>query len=157
VREALRGADESRKGNPRKALNPHDLTKDYESLYALESITFHVRDMTEVLAATIWARPFHAELPEAMREPLSDVLRAVGGVLVAAEEGYDMDERVAAANEALETALDRLDRVEDSSVSKLSTAAAVAMNARRIIAVMTEGEASPDDDASPEAEMPRQR
>jgi uncharacterized membrane protein YccC len=157
VREALRGADESRKGNPRKALNPHDLTKDYESLYALESITFHVRDMTEVLAATIWARPFHAELPEAMREPLSDVLRAVGGVLVAAEEGYDMDERVAAANEALETALDRLDRVEDSSVSKLSTAAAVAMNARRIIAVMTEGEASPDDDASPEAQMPRQR
>jgi hypothetical protein len=148
VREALRGADESRKGNPRKALNPHDLTKDYESLYALESITFHVRDITEVLAATIWSRPFHAELPEPMREPLSEVLRAIGGVLVASEEGHDMEDRVTEANDALESALDRLDSQEDNSVSKLSTAAAVAMNARRIIAVMSAGEQSPADEAA---------
>lgn len=142
VREALRGADESRKGNPRGALNHHDLDEDYEALYALETVTFHVRDITEVVAAAIWSRHFHAELPEAMREPLSDALRAIGALLIAGEEGDDTEERIATANAALEAALDRLDEQHTSSLSKLSASAAVAMNARRIIAVMTPDEAS---------------
>jgi uncharacterized membrane protein YccC len=146
VREALWSADESRKGNPRGALNHHDLDKDYESLYALETVTFHVRDITEVIAAAIWDRSFQAELPEAMRKPLSDVLHAIGGVLVAGEDEDDTTEdRVAAARTALESAIDRLDDQRESRISQLTTAAAVAMNARRIIAVMTPTEESPSD------------
>lgn len=149
VREALRGADESQKGNPRGAINRHDLNEDYEALYALETVTFHVRDITEVIAATIWTRPFQAELPEAMRQPLSDVLRAIGGVLVASEGSEETEEeRIAAASAALEAALDHLDAQHNSSFSKLSTAASVAMNARRIIAVMTPAESSPDEDSA---------
>lgn len=155
VREALHGADESRKGNPRGALNRHDLEKDYDSLYALETVTFHVRDITEVIAAAIWDRAFHSELPEAMREPLSDVLRALGGVLVAAEEGDDAADRVAKANEALESALARLDEQRDSAVSALSTAASVAMNARRILAVMAPDESSTSDGSEPAAPGPQ--
>ena len=136
VRTALLDADDSRKGNPRARLHRRDMDGDYAELYDLETITFHVRDLTDVIAASIWERQFTADLPETMREPLSDALRAIGAVLIARNAGDQTADAVAAADSALQTALSRLDDHHDSTPSSLSTAASAAISARRIVAIM---------------------
>ena len=138
VRDALRDAEETGKGNPRARLHQRDLGSDYADLYDLESITFHVRDMTDVIAGAIWERSFSAELPADLRGPLSDAMRAMGAVLESRNAGVDVDAAVAAADAALEEALARLDEQHDSSPSALSTAASVAVSARRILAIMAQ-------------------
>ena len=138
VRDALRDAEETGKGNPRARLHQRDLGSDYADLYDLESITFHVRDMTDVIAGAIWERSFSAELPADLRGPLSDAMRAMGAVLESRNAGDDVDAAVAAADAALEEALARLDEQHDSSPSALSTAASVAVSARRILAIMAQ-------------------
>jgi len=138
VRDALRDAEETGKGNPRARLHQRDLGSDYADLYDLESITFHVRDMTDVIAGAIWERSFSAELPADLRGPLSDAMRAMGAVLESRNAGDDVDAAVAAADTALEEALARLDEQHDSSPSALSTAASVAVSARRILAIMAQ-------------------
>jgi hypothetical protein len=138
VRVAMGEADESRKGNPRARLHKRDLNQDYSDLYDLESITFHVRDLTDVIAGSIWDRSFDAELPEPLREPLADTLRAIGGVLVSRNAGEDVTGAVATAESALQTTLERLDRLGDSAPSELGTAASAAISARRIVAIMAQ-------------------
>jgi len=138
VRDALRDAEETGKGNPRARLHQRDLGSDYADLYDLESITFHVRDMTDVIAGAIWERSFSAELPADLRGPLSDAMRAMGAVLESRNAGDDVDAAVATADTALEEALARLDEQHDSSPSALSTAASVAVSARRILAIMAQ-------------------
>jgi hypothetical protein len=138
VRSALGEADESRKGNPRARLHRRDLTHDYSDLFDLETITFHVRDLTDLIAASIWQRSYAAELPEPVRAPLSELLEALGGVLVARNTGGDAAEAMAVAEDALQAVLDRMDEQRDVAPSSLSTAAAAAMTARRILAIMAE-------------------
>jgi hypothetical protein len=137
VRTAMLQADESRRVNPRARMHHHDLDLDYADLADLETITFHVRDLTQVLAAAIWAeRGFDAELPDDLRGPLADTLHALSAVLVARSAGDDIASAVDAADSALDDAIARLDAQHDSAHSSLGTAAAVALNARRILAIM---------------------
>ena len=146
VREAVGQADESRKLNPRARIHQRDLEQDYEDLSDLETMTFHVRDLTQVLAAAIWGeRGFTAELPEVLREPLSDTLHAVADVLTLRNAGEDISEGVEAADEALRILLERLDEQRDLEPSSLSPAATAAMDLRRILAILQE--ASPPTDA----------
>ncbi|WP_161498716.1 FUSC family protein [Microterricola pindariensis] len=136
VRTALQEAEESRKANPRAQLQKRDLGLDYAQLQTLETITFHVRDMTDVLAASIWERGFAAELPDDLRAPVGEVLKAVAGALLA-RNGADSDpETVAVADDALTALLDRLDERSETTSSTLSVALAIAMNARRILAAL---------------------
>ena len=142
VRTALHEADESRKANPRAQLHKHDLGGDYADLRALDAVTFYVRDMTEVLAASIWERDFPAVLPADLREPVSDVLKAVADVLLARNGGEADPDASTVADEALTMLLDRLDRLDwfdnrsDTVSSTLSAALAIAMNARRVLAAL---------------------
>ena len=136
VRTAVSHADESRKLNPRAKLHHRDLQKDYEDLTDLETITFHVRDLTGVLATAIWDSPFPAELPEALREPLSNTVEAVAAVLTARNAGDDITESVAAADETLDVLLAQFDEQREFAPSSLSPAATVAMDLRRILAIM---------------------
>lgn len=137
VRQALRDAEESRKGNPRARRHKRDLGADYADLYDLEAITFHVRDLTDVLSAAIWKkRAFEADVPESLREPLAETFRAIGTVLETRNAGDDITPAVAAAEAALETAIAHLDEKSDSAHSSLGTAASVAFGARRILAIM---------------------
>ncbi|MET4637865.1 aromatic acid exporter family protein [Mycetocola sp. 2940] len=136
VREAVTQADESRKLNPRARLHQRNLEKDYEDLADLETMTFHVRDLTQVLAAAIWESPFPAELPQDLREPLSDTIHAVADVLTLRNADEDLSEGVDAADDALRTLLERLDQQRDVDPSALSPTASVAMDLRRILAIM---------------------
>lgn len=136
VREAVTQADESRKFNPRAKLHRRDLEQDYEDLADLETMTFHVRDLSQVLAAAIWDSPFPAELPEELREPLSNTIHAVADVLTLRNAGEDIGEGVAAANTSLGILLERLDQQRHVDPSALSAAASVAMDLRRILTIM---------------------
>ena len=138
VRVSLGEADESRKGNPRARIHNHDLNGDYADLYDLETVAFHVRDLTDVIAAAIWQRAYTADFPEKLREPTSDVLHAIGGVLLARNAGGDVSAAVADAEQALEAAVARLDEPHDVSPSSLSTVASAAMSSRRILAILRE-------------------
>lgn len=138
VREALRDAEETGKANPRARLHKRDLGSDYTDLYDLETIAFHVRDITDVISAAIWQRSFTTELPAELRGPLSDALRAIGAVLESRNVGEGVDDAVAAADGALETALARLDDQRGLAPSSLSTAASAAVSARRILAIMAQ-------------------
>ncbi|MCP2032911.1 putative membrane protein YccC [Okibacterium sp. HSC-33S16] len=135
VRQAVRDADESRRGNPRARLHRRDVDEDYRDLEALERITFYVRDLTEVLAAAIWGAGFHSEVPDRLREPLSDTLHAVAEVLSDHNSGEGIEETVRAANAAADTLIARLDE-DRSAPSVLSPVASVAMDLRRILATM---------------------
>lgn len=143
VRDAISHADESRKLNPRAKLNGRDLAKDYDDLTDLETITFHVRDLTGVLATAIWESPFPAELPETLREPLSRTIDAVAAVLTARNAGDDLTDVVALADESLDALLARLDEQREFAPSTLSPAASVAMDLRRIVAILRAGAPSP--------------
>ncbi|MDY7557976.1 FUSC family protein [Cryobacterium sp. 10C3] len=54
VHDALFHAEDSRKGNPRARIHRRDLASDRDDLAALETVTFHVRDLTDVLAGVAW-------------------------------------------------------------------------------------------------------
>jgi uncharacterized membrane protein YccC len=138
VRDALRDAEETGKANPRARLHKRDLGSDYSDLYDLETIAFHVRDITDVIANAIWERSFTAELPADLRAPLSDAMRAIGAVLESRNDGDDVHGAVTVADAALESALARLDDQRDHAPSALSAAASVAVSARRILAIMAQ-------------------
>jgi hypothetical protein len=137
VRQAVRDADESRRGNPRARLHQRNLDEDYRNLEGLERITFYVRDLTEVLAAAIWDAPFHSEVPDRLREPLSEALHAVAEVLSAYNSGEGVDETVRAADAAADALIARLDE-DRSAPSVLSPVASVAMDLRRILATLNQ-------------------
>jgi uncharacterized membrane protein YgaE (UPF0421/DUF939 family) len=144
VRESVTQADESRKLNPRAKLHRRNLEKDYEDLADLETVTFHVRDLTQVLAASIWESPFPAELPQGLREPLSGTIHAVADVLTMRNAGEDVDVGVDAAEEALRILLERLDQQRDVDPSALSPAATAAMDLRRILAILQKSSTTAD-------------
>lgn len=103
VRLAVEKADASRRANPRRRLHPRDIELDYRNLRDLERLTFHVQDVTQVLADVIWAEDTPFVVPDEHAAPLAEAMAAVGDVLRSAEE-EDPDrqlERIDAADAAV--------------------------------------------------------
>ncbi|TFC83411.1 aromatic acid exporter family protein [Cryobacterium sp. TMT3-29-2] len=160
VRNAVSHADDSRKGNPRARVHRRDLRSDYEELSALENVTFHVRDLTEVLAAAVWGQPVQLELRPELRPALGRTLHAVATVL----RDWDPDDTVqvafAAAEAALQDLMTELDeRRSTAPVTSLGVAATVAMDVTRILtalrphilpAAAAEAEAESDGEPAPD-------
>jgi hypothetical protein len=59
---------------------------DYRNLRDLERVTFHVQDVTQVLADVIWAEDTPFVVPDKYTAPLSAAMSAVGDALGATEE-----------------------------------------------------------------------
>ena len=155
VRAAVSHADDSRKGNPRARVHRRDLRSDYDELSALESVTFHVRDLTEMLAAAVWGQPVQLELRPELRPALSRTLHAVAAVLRDWDPDDDEQSAFAEADAALQDLMTELDQRRSSSpVTSLGVAATVAMDLTRILAalrpqIMPEPEAEAAPDATP--------
>lgn len=133
VRSALNHAEESGKGNPRARFHRRDLGNDYKDLRALESITFYVRDISEMLTAAVWGRPFQAELPAVLCAPLSRVMAALGGLLRGWDTGTGEHALLADAAAALDDLHTRIEENRPLGTAALTPASAVAMGARRIL------------------------
>lgn len=138
VRIAVDLADESRKGNPRARHNTRDLAAEYDTLAALEDVTFHIRNLTAVFASVVWGRPVPLDLPAAMRPALAEALRAVASVVRAADADLSaevFDHAVAQVDEVLVL----MHRNIDAGVVSLSTTGAIVVDLQRMLAALRSG------------------
>jgi uncharacterized membrane protein YccC len=81
VRHLVEEADASRRANPRRRLHPRDVDLDYRNLRELERVTFHIQDMTEVLADVIWQDDAPYTVPFRDSTPLADAMTATGKLM----------------------------------------------------------------------------
>jgi hypothetical protein len=134
VRVELQEADESRRGNPRALLHRRDVRTDHERLAALDQIVFHVRDISSVLADTIWERPGAFGLDPDLTPPLRDACRAVADVLDL--EDPDSPERHRAmgqAARALRLLVETVDREAVALGKAMGPGVLTAMHLRRVL------------------------
>jgi hypothetical protein len=137
VRAAVSHADDSRKGNPRARTNRRNLRSDYDDLAALESVTFHVRDLTEVLAGAVWGLPVQLELRPELRPALSRTLQAAADLLKDWDPDQDEQASFAAADATLQDLMTELDERRSSApATSLGVASTVAMDMTRILAAL---------------------
>ncbi|WP_246837351.1 aromatic acid exporter family protein [Salinibacterium sp. UTAS2018] len=137
VRQAVLLADESRKANPRARRYRRDLKADYNDLAALETVTFHVRDITDVLTGAVWGTPIKVQLRPEMRPALSAALAAVASALRDWDTLEHREESHALATDALADLTAELDaRKADANATALGASAAISMDIARILAAL---------------------
>ncbi|WP_309106799.1 FUSC family protein [Arthrobacter sp.] len=140
LRAAVEKADASRRANPRRKFHPRDVNLDYRNLRDLERITFHVQDMTEVLADVIWDQDTLFVIPLPYSEPLSKGLSAVGALLLAVEEGDTkrLENLRDEADTAVRTLAQRL-ASDDTDPDAPSAAESLLLSLHRILRVLRSG------------------
>ncbi|HEV7957545.1 MAG: hypothetical protein JWL94_1751 [Microbacteriaceae bacterium] len=136
VREAVRHADDTRKGNPRARIHRRDLDTDFDDLSALESVTFHLRDATEVLAGAVWGRTVPVELVAGLRPQLSGAMHAVAHVLTEWDSSGDTQKALRRAEEALRSLEERLLERRDAEATSLGPASAILLDLQRMLALL---------------------
>lgn len=89
VRDAVHHSVENQHANPRARLRSRHrvLADSYQDMAAIEIITFPIRDLSEVLASTIWAGPMDVSLRESPRGPMANSLETTPAVVRAWETG----------------------------------------------------------------------
>ncbi|WP_287928416.1 aromatic acid exporter family protein [Arthrobacter sp.] len=135
IRAAVHRAHESHKANPRayRGSRHRNVAESFDDLAVLENVTFHVRDLTEVLAGAIWGGPFDVDLKPELCAPMSDCLQAVADVLAEWEHGSIKPEMFDGALESLNGLTSALDEHSGAGASSLSPGAAVALDVQRIL------------------------
>ena len=138
VREAVLLADESRKANPRARRYRRDLRADYEDLAALENVTFHVRDITDVLTGAVWGTPIKVELRPELRPTLSVALASVSTVLSEWGSAEERENALDSATDALASLTAELDaRKNTATAGTMGASAAISMDLARILAALS--------------------
>ncbi|TFD79469.1 FUSC family protein [Cryobacterium fucosi] len=152
VRVAVLHADDSRKGNPRARFHRRDLSADYDDLSAFETVTFHVRDLTDVLAGAVWGTPVPLELRPELRPAVSATLASVAAALMNWAPDAPEQAAITEADAALQTLMTELDeRRGTAPITSMAVASSVAMDVKRILAALRprlEGPEEPTDAAS---------
>ena len=133
VREAVELADSSRRGNIRSRKYRRDFTADYRALRAMESATRHVKDMTEVLTDAIWRNPQNVAVPAALTVPLAEAVNACAEAV----ETWDPESEEYSAATASLIELVRLVNTSASAESPVDATAALAMDLRRILRIIS--------------------
>ncbi|TFD77252.1 FUSC family protein [Cryobacterium sp. Sr8] len=137
VRAAVMQADESRKGNPRALIHRRDLLAAYDDVAALETVSFHVRNLTDVLAGAVWGDPLPVEVPAELRPSLGAAIRSVARILDEWDSGTGVlapprDE----AEAGLKSLRAELERQRHSGAETISAASAIDMDLRRILVAL---------------------
>jgi uncharacterized membrane protein YgaE (UPF0421/DUF939 family) len=137
VRAALQSASDSRRVNPRSRLrrNQHDLTRDYNDLAAFERITFHVQDITDVLANAVWGHAVRIDLDPQVRGALSDALGSIATTLRTWDDLAESD-ALDTARKVLETVGARAQKLGEQPGSGMNPASVLALDLSRILAVI---------------------
>ncbi|MDQ0075792.1 FUSC family protein [Arthrobacter oryzae] len=141
VRTAVQKADASRQANPRRRLHDHNVDRDYNDLRGLESVTFHIQDMTEVLADVIWDEDAPFVIPLPYSEPLADALDAVSEVLRSMEDEQPdkQNELIGSAKAAVDALAERM-ASDDVNPHAPSAAESIVLTLHRILRVVTAGQ-----------------
>lgn len=102
----------------------------------LENITFHIRDLSEVLAAAIWEGPLDIRMGEGLREPLARCLSATANVLKAWEENSAGPEVFDEATKSVSALSDAVAAAPALDGGSLTPGATVALDIRRILTAL---------------------
>jgi len=137
VRQALAEADESRKGNPRALLHRRDVGQDQARLEVLEAVAFHVRDLSAVLADTVWEQPGSLGFDEVLTAPLSRACVAVADAIEHHEHGPDQSASTHRARGEAARSIRELVQTVDATTaldgSAMGPGVYTAMHLRRIL------------------------
>ena len=136
VRGAVLHADESRKGNPRALIHRRNLGADFDDVAALETVSFHVRNVTDVLAGAVWGDPLPVEIPSALRPALSGAIHSVAELIKGWDSGSGELTRRDEVESSLADLMEGLDEQRHAGAESLSAGAAIAMDLRRILAAL---------------------
>ena len=135
IRGAVHEARESHRANPRGMLKSRHLvvSEGFSDLAVLEVVTFHVRDLSEVLVAAIWEGSLGLSLDTELRAPLSSCLQTTAGVMRAWDEGNGTAKVIEDAQESLVVFTTAAAAVERRDVPSLAPGVAVALDLQRIL------------------------
>jgi hypothetical protein len=110
-------------------------------LRTLERLTFHVQDITDVLASAIWEEGAGTVIPDAVVGYLSESLEAVASVVDHWRDGEsgELTRRMADAKDSI-TALSNAVAEAAAGQAPVNAPASVAMSLRRILTVVLSSE-----------------
>ncbi|ALV45167.1 hypothetical protein MB46_06280 [Arthrobacter alpinus] len=147
IRRAVDAAGESHRENPRAYRRSRHkiVAQSFEDLAVLEKIAYHIRDLTEVLAATIWDGPLELRLGTELRQPLSLCLDATAGVLRAWEEGTAIPTSLDRAGDTLKAFNSAVSHGRESEAGAFTAGAAIGLDLQRILAALQHGLCSSDE------------
>ncbi|MDJ0315427.1 aromatic acid exporter family protein [Arthrobacter sp. H35-D1] len=138
IRGTVHEAKESHQANPRGMVKSRHLivSEGFDDLAVLEVITFHIRDLSEVLVAAIWEGSLELSLDVRLREPLSRCLQTIAEVMRAWDEGNETAKVLEEAQESLAVFISVAAVEERHDVPSLAPGIAVALDLQRILAAL---------------------
>ncbi|MCI0140861.1 hypothetical protein KNN17_04640 [Arthrobacter bambusae] len=139
VRTAVQAAKLSAKANPRSRRRARRLPGDLAGLRAMERLTFHVQDITDVLASVIWEEDAGTVIPEGVPPHLAEALVDVAVAIRQWRHGdaEDFKSSLEAARDSVAALSGTLTEAAADQASVNATAS-VAMSLRRIITVVSD-------------------
>ncbi|MCZ9884787.1 FUSC family protein [Arthrobacter sp. B2a2-09] len=139
VRTAVQAAKLSAKANPRSRRRAGRLPGDLAGLRAVERLTFHVQDVTDVLASVIWEEDAGTVIPEGVPPNLAKALEDVAAAIRQWRHA-DAEDLKSALDEARDSVAALSDTLTEAAAGQVSVnaTASVAMSLRRIITVVSD-------------------
>lgn len=146
VRSAVHVAELSAKANPRGHRHRGDLQRDLEDLRYVERATFHIQDITDVLASVIWEENAGTVIPPEIVDDLSVALASAADLIAHWDDPEAVPASLAETRDAVEKLSDAVAHAA-SRQAPVNAAASVAMSLRRIISVVAtrSGDGEPQD------------
>ncbi|WP_035743436.1 aromatic acid exporter family protein [Arthrobacter sp. MA-N2] len=140
VRTAVQAAKLSAKANPRSRRRAGRLGGDLAGLRTVERLTFHVQDITDVLASVIWEENAGTVIPEGVPRNLSRALEDVATLIRRWRHGDAEDFKGALddAHDSVAALGGTLTEVAAEN-APVNAPASVAMSLRRIITAVSDG------------------
>lgn len=135
VHDAVALAEVSQEGNFRRKINHRDISVDVAYLKSLERTTFHVRDVTEILAAAIWHEPEEHEMASTLADPLAEAFTACAEAVKQWDPDGDAHAGATGKVAELQATLNHAPRGEDSP---LEATASLVLSLRRMLKAIRE-------------------
>src|SRR4029453_14489158 len=110
--------------------------RDLKDLRYVERATFHVQDMTDVLASVIWEENAGTVIPPEVLDDLSTALASAAELIGHWNEPAELPENLESTRAAVERLSDAVTRAASQQAS-VNAAASVAMSLRRIMSVVS--------------------
>ncbi|MFJ4172272.1 aromatic acid exporter family protein [Paenarthrobacter sp. NPDC089714] len=138
VRTAVLEAELSTKANPRSRRRARRLPDDLAGLRTVERLTFHVQDITDVLASVIWEEGADTVLPEGVLSHLAEALESVAAVIDKwrNDQARELEDQLTDARDRVQALGDAINEAAAGQAS-VNAAASVAMSLRRMITVLS--------------------
>jgi hypothetical protein len=133
VRDAVREADESRKGNLRGRRSGDVLPESYERLRALEHTSFFVRDLIDIVDRIVERDDSGGPSKDVVDERLPAAINAVADLVASGVRDSGSAERLADAENQVEAVYRGVDDAEDATPSRSADVLTATVSLRRII------------------------